>query len=91
MSCEPRSELETARRALAQQAGICCSDRLFQLMIGAADEEEAAAWVRYHCGVSSRRELWPHSRAARRWRDIYAQYQMWRDHPELTGDRPWTI
>lgn len=66
-----------------QQAGMTCREPLFQIFVGADDADAAAVWVRDHCGVRSRRELQPGTRAARRWRRLHARFVCWRDYPEL--------
>lgn len=67
----------------AQQAGILCGevrfwrflvDRRGELVI---DTDQAARAVRTLCGVDSRSELIPGSRAAAAWAAILTEYQRW--------------
>lgn len=72
---------------LAQQAGILCNDFAFVRYAHehATGEEEfsgmsieaAAEYVRFHCGVKSRADLDKDELAARKFRDLRADYKLW--------------
>lgn len=54
---DSRRPAGTRKQTLAQVAGTLCSNPAFQAWCGARDADEAAAWMRTICGVTSRREL----------------------------------
>jgi hypothetical protein len=74
-----------ADKRLAQQAGICCADRQFQLWLGInyktsiQSEEEAAYFVRQYCKVNSRSEIKPGTEAGRLFDRLYSHFVIWRD------------
>ena len=67
-----------------QLAGMMCKDPLFQkyadLKFGFSDP---AVFIRRECGVKSRKDILPSTRAAELFDDLYDQYRIWRDAPEL--------
>ncbi len=67
------------QRSLAQMAGILCNEGAFQSYIKVADAEEAAKYVRGHCGVTSRAALDSNEDAANAFRTLKADYIIWRD------------
>ena len=62
---------------LAQRAGILCSEGAFRRFMRATTEDEAAAQLRQHCGVASRREFDTDPRAARVFNDLVIEYENW--------------
>jgi hypothetical protein len=79
----PRKPVAADKR-LAQQAGILCSDPVFQQFlfercaIDLKSEELAAAFVREYCKITSRAELVPETPAAATWIDLRGQFEAWR-------------
>jgi len=78
---EPASEPAVKKGTLAQQAGILCGEPAFQRL---AQEngypvtvEGAADFLRYQCGVISRADLDKDAEAARKFRDLRADYKLW--------------
>jgi len=63
--------------ALAQQAGILCSEGGFQRFLGATDKTSAADIVRTKCGIVSRGDLRRDTPAGDKWLDLVAQYRGW--------------
>jgi hypothetical protein len=59
----------------AQQAGIVCGEVGFHRWIKVETPDEAAAWVREHCGVTSRRELDTNETAATAWNRLVGRYR----------------
>lgn len=59
----------TTIQSLAQLAGALSNNTNFQRWCGAADADEAAAWIRAACGVTSRSELDTNPEAARLFHD----------------------
>jgi hypothetical protein len=57
-----------------QQAAMRCDDERFQKWLGVNSEDEAATWVRLHCGIRSRANLNTDHEAARIWRALDAKY-----------------
>jgi hypothetical protein len=57
-----------------QQAVLRCNSEQFQQWLGVESADEAATWVRLHCGIQSRAELKTNHAAARVWRAIDAKY-----------------
>jgi hypothetical protein len=47
--------------------------------------EEAAEHVRTFCGVKSRSEIVPGSAAAEAFKELYDDYRIWVEAPELAG------
>ena len=84
---------ETARVAeqkdkhrLSRQAAMCCQEQAFWTFLSeygngpisiVRSAPEAAATVRYVCGVDSRAEFDSDLEAAARWRNLHASYQAW--------------
>jgi hypothetical protein len=62
---------------LSQQAAIRCGDVLFQEYLKLETEDEAADYVRHHCGVKSRSDIKADGPSAQRWKQIEAMYQSW--------------
>lgn len=57
-------------RSLARTAAILCGNPDFQKHLGVTCAESAAAAVRRHCGVASRRELDEKPEAARKFHEL---------------------
>lgn len=74
-------QLETPRplKSLAQIAGIICNEPAFWKYIHVANADEAAKYVRGHCGVTSRAALDSNEDAAQAFRTLKADYIIWRD------------
>lgn len=74
-----------ADKRLAQQAGICCADPVFQKFLcwkfdyAKCDEKTAADIIRRSCDVASRSEIKPETEAALKWEKIYSSFIRWRD------------
>ena len=66
----PKAPRNWGDLSLTQQAGMRCNDVAFQRFIGANDADDAAAFVRERCGVTSRKSIVPDTRAGQIWRDI---------------------
>jgi hypothetical protein len=64
-------------KSLAQIAGILCATGSFQKFAGASNEQEAADYIRGHCGVASRAEIDSSENATRIFKDIKADYDFW--------------
>lgn len=82
-----RPKLPPEKR-LTQRVAICCADPMFARFIDRVHapcrtSEEAAAFVRQYCGVSSRSEIVPGSAASITWDLLHSHFVIWRDHPEL--------
>lgn len=61
----------------AQQAGILCADKKFQIWLGVGNEKTAAEHVREVCGgVASRSELDNWDVAAQSWDSLVSRYRM---------------
>lgn len=79
----PRKPVAAEKR-LAQQAGICASDPVFQrfLMedrqITGPTEDQAAEYVRAFCRVASRSEIIPGTEAAARWDRLHGKFLAWK-------------
>lgn len=58
----------------ARVAGILCNNPDFQKLLGVTCAESAAAAVRRHCGVASRRELDEKPEAARKFHELRRQF-----------------
>lgn len=74
--------------SLAQQAGIRCSEPAFQKFlrdIGDMKEcntaDDAATYVRFICGVGSRRDIENNLAARAKWVDLETRYQVWLTDP----------
>lgn len=80
---EPKEKQKWEDLKLSMQAGIRCEEPGFWkylqrehfCKVGNADD--AAADVRYICGVDSRSGLNDNPEAAKRWRDLERSYQTW--------------
>lgn len=57
-------------RSLARTAAILCGNPDFQAHLGVTNADMAAAAVRRHCGVASRRELDEKPEAARKFHEL---------------------
>lgn len=58
------------KQSLARTAAILCGNPDFQTHMGVTNAEMAAAAVRRHCGVASRRELDEKPEAARKFHEL---------------------
>lgn len=83
-----------AEKRLARQAAICCGDPVFQKFLaehqmmqdGMMQDgigDPAATAVRMICGVKSRSEIVPGSKAGQAWERLHGKFLIWRDTPEL--------
>lgn len=74
-------QLEDHRKpkSLAQIAGIICNEPAFWAFVHVNDADEAAKYVRGHCGVTSRSALDSNDDAAQAFRTLKADYIIWRD------------
>lgn len=61
-------------RSLARTAAILCGNPDFQKHLGVTCAESAAAAVRRHCGVASRRELDEKPEAARKFHELRQRF-----------------
>jgi len=87
---QPASEQPARANRLTQQAAIACNDPRFQswlkmtfpdawkIMNLGDGPAKAAAVVRWHCGVKSRKEILPGTPAARRWDELYSRFTAWK-------------
>lgn len=64
-------------KSLAQIAGIICNEPAFWKYIHVANADEAAEYVRGHCGVSSRSALDSNEDAAQAFRTLRTDYGLW--------------
>lgn len=80
----PRAKHSWDELLPAQQAGILCDDRRFWKFLNderratIVDSDDAATWVRRHCGVNSRAnitERFPDAMA--NWRTLVTDYRLW--------------
>jgi hypothetical protein len=78
-----RKPVDPSRR-LAQQAGIACADPLFQKFVGARNEDTATTFVRQTCGVQSRSEIKIATPEGEIWQQLYGEFLVWRDAPEMS-------
>lgn len=60
--------------SLARTAAILCQNPKFQQHLGATCPESAAARVRSHCGITSRRDLDWDKRAAELFHELRRQF-----------------
>jgi len=73
-----------SEKRLAQQAGICCADPVFQAFLYEHDmaiektEECAVTAVYLICGVASRKDIVPGSAAATAWDGLYSKFMAWK-------------
>lgn len=80
---KPRNPVAADKR-LAQQAGICCADPVFQQFLlergylHAKCEEEAAKFVREHCHAISRAEMTYDNFAGKQWQNLHGQFLAWK-------------
>lgn len=77
----PQPELEAPHKpkSLAQIAGIICNEPAFWKYVQVEGAEEAAKYVRGHCGITSRAALDSNEDAAQAFRTLKADYIIWRD------------
>lgn len=64
----------------AQQAGILCAHKGFQVFLGLGrkiTEEEAAHKVRHYCGVESRSEISRENKSGEAWQEIVGKFRAW--------------
>jgi hypothetical protein len=87
---EPAPEEGSAWDALGpvKQAGVLCSDPSFWKFADAKNADEAADMVRLGCLIKSRKELATDPEAARKWRQIVADYRAWQREPEVIESSP---
>ncbi|MCT8970623.1 hypothetical protein [Microbaculum marinisediminis] len=76
----------SVRAPLARQAAIACNSQMFRTFLvrakgcsEAATIDGAATAVRVLCGVTSRADFDRHTDAGVAWRDLWAEYQGWRN------------
>lgn len=80
---KPRKPVAADKR-LAQQAGICCADPVFQQFllergsIKTKSEEAAAAYVRRYCEVASRSEIIAGTTKAANWIVLHGCFLAWK-------------
>jgi hypothetical protein len=59
---------------------VLCADPRFRDWVAEGrsecEAEDAASYVRHHCGVLSRTELDKHETAGKRWDDIVSRYRI---------------
>jgi len=77
-------------KRLARQAGMCCSDKLFQAFLYEHDmlpekpddpkqaEDAATLAVRLICGVESRADILPGTPAADQWDQLMSKFIAWK-------------
>lgn len=77
--------------SIAQQAGIMCTEKRFQVFVGEQmaktrgagfrqdliSEDDAAWYVRTHCGVNSRADIEKNHDAVRKFKGLDASYRGW--------------
>lgn len=80
----PASEPAVKKGTLAQQAGILCGEPAFQRYVADRAQgeflptaDDAAKYVRDECDVGSRSALDNDAEAARKFRDLRADYKLW--------------
>ena len=61
-----------------QQAALRCNDPAFRKFIKVNNAEEAAIWVREHCGVTSRSQIDPCAASGSRWHDLNLEFEAWK-------------
>jgi len=61
-------------QSLSRAAGMLCGNPDFQASIGVTSAESAAAHVRRHCQVASRRELDTNKDAAKRFHELRRRF-----------------
>jgi hypothetical protein len=66
---------------MCQKAGILCKEGAFQKWSGCDSEIDTANFIRTYCGILSRTELDENENAARRFRQLVADYNAWRSLP----------
>ncbi len=76
--------------APAQQAGIRCAEKMFQTYLGSEEmkilpHESTADFVRRYCGVESRADIRPGSKAEQRWNLLESAYQAWLTEAQYGG------
>lgn len=75
LNAEPENTLKGGK--LAQSAGILCSEKAFQQFCHATNADEAAVWLRHRCGIKSRAHLDHDEQAARAFREMKLEYDVW--------------
>lgn len=97
---KPEAPAEKAKRpwdelSIAQQAGILCGEKRFQVFVGEqmaktrgagfrqdlVSVDDAAWYVRSVCGVNSRAHIERDAEATRKFRDLETNYQVWQTVP----------
>ena len=73
----PPAEPELKGGPLAKRCAILCAERGFMTFLSVGTKEEAADEVRRRCDVSRRALLDHNANAAKAWRYIEGQYQLW--------------
>lgn len=61
----------------AQRAGIRSNEKMFQEFSRTVDADDAAEFIRRVCGVSSRADIKPGTRAAAAYEDMEIKYDTW--------------
>lgn len=78
-----RRKLEWDKMSGGQQAGLLCSKPAFWKFLGKSSADEAAYYVRLHCGVNSRSEIVAGTPAGDAWNGLVNEYRVWDRYPEL--------
>lgn len=80
----PRAEPETAQieaprraKSLAQIAGILCNEGAFRKFIRVETVDQAADYLRAHCGVSSRANIDGNPDATAAFNALKGEYELW--------------
>lgn len=82
-----KSKRQWSELSLAQQIGIRCNEQSFQRFLREKGEsnvthpDDAATYVRFICGVDSRRDIAGRPTAKAAWLDLEAQFQVWLADP----------
>lgn len=99
-NAKPEAPAEKTKRpwgelSIAQQAGILCGEKRFQVFVGEqmaktrgagfrqdlVSVDDAAWYVRSVCGVNSRAHIERDAEATRKFRDLETNYQVWQTVP----------
>ena len=62
------------KQSLAKLAGMLCTNPQFQKHVGATNADSAAARVRQHCHIKSRRELDFNAESAKLFHELRRQF-----------------
>lgn len=62
---------------LSKNAAALCRDEEFWAFSGMKTEEEATAYLRHYCGITSRRELDHNEEAARKYHQLKSEFLEW--------------